>query len=67
MIAAFRKKHWGRPCRSNCDHFNRARPHQGIGPRIPDEPPELEAAGGFGSVEEISVLGGLPDEYRMAA
>lgn len=53
--------------RSYCDHFNRARPHQGIGQRIPPGPVERVACRGSGSVEEIPVLNGLHHEYRLAA
>ncbi len=47
-------------------YFNRARPHQGIGQRIP-EPQESAAAGESGTVIAFPVLGGLHHDYRRAA
>ena len=46
-------------------YFNDARPHQGIGQRVPGGPPEPPAVGA--SVVEIPVLGGLHHDYRLAA
>jgi putative transposase len=48
------------------NYFNTARPHQGIGQRIPvpDEPVQAQVAG---SVMAIPVLGGLHHDYRAAA
>ncbi len=48
-----------------CAYFNDARPHQGIGQRVPHAPPECLAIGA--SVAEIPVLGGLHHDYRLAA
>jgi len=45
-------------------YFNRARPHQGIGQRIPDGPVNDNRAG---KVIAIPVLGGLHHDYRRAA
>ncbi len=49
-------------------YFNRARPHQGIGQRLP-EPQEsaASAAGESGTVIAFPVLGGLHHDYRRAA
>ncbi len=47
-------------------YFNRARPHQGIGQRIPEAqspPEELKA----GQVVAFPVLNGLHHDYRCAA
>jgi putative transposase len=48
------------------NYFNTARPHQGIGQRIPvpDEPVQAQVTG---SVMAIPVLGGLHHDYRAAA
>jgi len=45
-------------------YFNKARPHQGIGQRIPDGPVNDNHAG---KVIAIPVLGGLHHDYRRAA
>ena len=45
-------------------YFNTARPHQGIGQRIPDGPVKDNHAG---KVIAIPVLGGLHHDYRRAA
>ena len=45
-------------------YFNIARPHQGIGQRIPDGPVNDNYAG---KVIAIPVLGGLHHDYRRAA
>ena len=44
--------------------FNRARPHQGIGQRVPDG---MAAPSAHGDVIAYPVLGGLHHEYRKAA
>jgi putative transposase len=45
-------------------YFNGARPHQGIGQRIPGKP---ELSVGEGNIIAFSVLGGLHHDYRRAA
>jgi hypothetical protein len=50
-----------------CEYFNRARPHQGIGQKVPDKPIDGHRQNGRGSVTEIPILGGLHHEYRLAA
>jgi transposase InsO family protein len=51
--------------RSYCEYFNTARPHQGIGQKVPDGSRDSPKVGG--SVVKIPVLGGLHHEYRLAA
>ena len=48
-------------------HFNRGRPHQGIGQRIPSEPRLPGHAEPRGTVVAFPVLGGLHHDYRRAA
>jgi putative transposase len=60
--------HLRRVLREYAEYFNRARPHQGLGQRIPVAPeagPALTAAGG--RVLAIPVLGGLHHTYARAA
>ncbi len=49
-------------------YFNQARPHQGLGQRIPD-PPVLSApaANQLSKVCAVPVLGGLHHDYQKAA
>lgn len=48
-------------------YFNDARPHQGIGSRIPTVPYEYPEEPGTGRVIAHPVLGGLHHDYRRAA
>jgi len=57
--------HLGFVLRLYCAYFNDARPHQGIGQKIPNGPPEPPAVGG--TIEETPILGGLHHDYRWAA
>jgi hypothetical protein len=45
-------------------YFNSARPHQGIGQKIPDPPSDLSTSG---AVKRRDVLGGLLHDYYRAA
>ena len=45
-------------------YFNKARPHQGIGQRIPDGPGNDNC---HGNIVAIPVLGGLHHDYRRPA
>lgn len=65
-VLVMSEEHLASILRSYCDHFNSARPHQGIGQRIPDGPAECALGRDSGSVEEV-ILGGLHQEYRLAA
>ncbi len=48
--------------------FNHARPHQGLGQRIPVPlPDENEPNRGIGRVRSIPILGGLHHRYQLAA
>ncbi len=50
-------------------YFNHARPHQGIGQRIPEPPDDVtsEQVGGSSRVVGYPVLGGLHHDYRRVA
>ncbi len=48
-----------------CRYHNLARPHQGIGQRVPEARAAPESAGN--RVVEIPILGGLHHDYKMAA
>jgi len=58
------ERHLYRMVKEYVDYFNDARPHQGIGQRIPAEP---EPPAGEGEVITFPVLGGLHHDYRRAA
>ena len=49
--------------------FNHARPHQGIGQRIPDPPEDAQCTAQMGSARVVGypVLGGLHHDYRRVA
>jgi len=47
-------------------YFNRARPHQGLGQRVPQPQPPPPPAGSGGTVVAIPVLGGLHHDYQRA-
>jgi putative transposase len=49
------------------EYFNHARPHQGLGQRIPEGPRGSESAGQSGKIISLPVLGGLHHDYRRAA
>jgi putative transposase len=58
------ERHLYRVVKEYVGYFNTARPHQGIGQRIPSEP---EPSAGEGDVIAFPVLGGLHHDYRRAA
>jgi putative transposase len=49
-----------------CGYHNQARPHQGIGQRVPELGAQV-LSGSTGRVLEMVVLGGLHHDYRLAA
>lgn len=49
------------------EYFNRARPHQGIGQRIPCQPPQWTEPSGSEQVISRSALGGLHHDYQGRA
>jgi putative transposase len=58
------ERHLYRVVKEYVAYFNDARPHQGIGQRIPGEP---EPSAGQGEIIAFPVLGGLHHDYRRAA
>ena len=58
------ERHLHRVVKEYVAYFNDARPHQGIGQRIPGEP---EPSAGQGEIIAFPVLGGLHHDYRRAA
>jgi putative transposase len=48
-------------------YFNRARPHQGLGQRIPEGPGEVQNEGRSGKIVSFPVLSGLHHDYRRVA
>jgi putative transposase len=64
-ILIWNRRHLERVLSAYVGHYNRARPHRGIGldvPAVTDEVPLRT-----GSIERIDVLGGLIHEYQRAA
>ncbi len=49
------------------DYFNTARPHQGIGQRIPREENAQRDASSTGEILARPILGGLHHDYKRAA
>ena len=64
-VVVFDDQHLGRLVAQYKEYFNEARPHQGIGQRIPGKPPEV--ADVTKPIVVKSVLGGLHHDYRRAA
>ncbi len=60
--------HLRRVLRQYAAYFNRGRPHQGLGQRLPCQAQPPVTAGGAGSrIVAVPVLGGLHHEYRRVA
>ena len=66
-VVVLSEEHLASVLQRYCEYLNAARPHQGIGQRVPDRPLQPEAFGSPGLAEEIPILGGLHHEYRLAA
>jgi transposase InsO family protein len=56
-----------RVIREYVEYFNRARPHQGIGQKIPDGAPAAPDGGKKGKIIASPILNGLHHDYRLAA
>jgi len=63
------RRHLQRVLTSYLEHYNRARPHRGIGLDVPVPAPgaTVTALPIGGRVERVDILGGLIHEYRRAA
>ena len=62
------ERHLRRVLREYVGYFNHARPHQGLGQRVPTPPaPAGASPSADGPVVAVPVLGGLHHEYRRAA
>ena len=59
-------RHLHRAIKDYVDYFNRARPHQGIGQRIPGGTVSLPAWPRRGRLIAVPVLNGLHHDYRRA-
>lgn len=53
-----------RVIREYVDYFNRARPHQGLGQRIPEGPTAVPREAKPGKIIAFPVLNGLHHDYR---
>jgi transposase InsO family protein len=58
-------RHLERVLSAYVDHYNRSRPHRGIGLEIPVAPDKVPPR--TGPIERVDVLGGLIHEYHRAA
>jgi putative transposase len=56
-----------RVVREYVEYFNRARPHQGLGQRIPEGPGAVENEGRSGKIISLPILSGLHHDYRRVA
>lgn len=63
------ERHLHRVVREYVAYFNHARPHQGLGQRIPNPPDAVacEDLEGTSRVIGYSILGGLHHDYRWVA
>ena len=59
------RRHLERVLATYVDHYNRARPHRGLGLEVPAVTDEVSLR--TGPIERVDVLGGLIHEYRRAA
>src|SRR3989449_8013844 len=64
-ILIWNRRHLERVLSAYVDHYNRARPHRGIGLEIPVAPDKVPPR--MGPIERVDVLGGLIHEYHRAA
>jgi len=61
------RRHLDWVLRTYVEHYNRERPHRGLGLRTPDGSLPLEARRGVANVQRRDVLGGLIHEYCAVA
>ncbi len=65
-LLIFGRRHLDHVLREFVDHYQRARPHQGLGQLVPEEPPD-DAVATSAPVIRRDRLGGLIHEYTRAA
>ena len=63
-ILIWNRRHLERVLSAYVDHYNRARPHRGLGLEIPMAPDKVPLR--TGPIERVDVLGGLIHEYQRA-
>ena len=61
------ERHLRRVLQAYVAYFNRARPHQGLGQRVPTPPGMATTRDAGGTIIALPVLGGLHHEYRRVA
>lgn len=66
-ILVLGEQHLYRVIREYVEYFNRARPHQGIEQKIPEDSGLIPEKQGKGKVIAFPVLNGLHHDYRLAA
>ena len=66
-ILVLGRKHLERVLRTYVAHYNRGRPHRGLGLEVPEPPPGDSASVHPGEVKRRDQLGGLIHEYQAAA
>jgi putative transposase len=66
-ILVLGEQHLYRVIREYVEYFNRARPHQGVGQKIPKEDTTAPEKEKKGKIIAFSVLNGLHHDYRLAA
>jgi len=64
-VLVWDRRHLERVLRAYVDHYNRARPHRGLGLEVPAVIDEVSLR--TRPIERVDVLGGLIHEYRRAA
>ena len=60
-------RHLDRILRIYVQHYNRRRPHRGLGLQVPESLAPVEEANGVPDIERRDLLGGLVHEYMRAA
>jgi transposase InsO family protein len=64
-ILIWNRRHLERVLSAYVDHYNRARPHRGLGLEVPSVTDKVPPR--TGPIERVDLLGGLIHEYRRAA
>ncbi len=67
QILVLGERHLHRVIKAYVEYFNQARPHQGIGQKIPERLNSVSRELGTGGIFALPVLNGLHHDYRRAA